>query len=60
MKRDKENDVVIMERMRYVEGTHKIIDDNSKLKKTRRSPYAVKKRTTRKISPKTEKTANSH
>ena len=33
MKRDKENDAVILERMQYVEGIHKIIDDNSKFKK---------------------------
>ena len=43
MKRDKENDVVILERMRYVEGIHKIIDDCSKFKILDEAPTLLRK-----------------
>ena len=43
MKREKGNDVVILDGKRYVEGIQKIIDDYSKFKKLDRNPTLFRK-----------------
>ena len=44
MKREKGNDVVILDRKRYVDGIHKIIDDYSKFKQLDKNPTLLRKR----------------